>query len=241
MNKALKLLLIEANKYHAVLLGKEIQERHPDASLWTVCTGQAGINEIGYRDFDVAVIDFNELQDFDGLQLLEIIRQKDFRLSIIILTARDSEWIASEAGRLGAAEVIVKDSAFHQVIPRVIGEVYRRKQLILRNQDLEQRLKEKTQTDAVKLAAGTLAHEVNNPLMTILGVTELILGDESLQDKELSRKLRIIRRSARRIRNSLSRLECISETAVKTTIAGKIIDHRKCPSDLPKASNKATK
>ncbi len=225
MKKDIKILLVEDNKYHAALIERGIGERHAGSTLDVFSTGRAALKAARNRSYDIAVIE-QSLPDLDGLQLLALLRKDELDLPVIITSTSGSEQLASEAIRSGAAEYLVKDSSFHLTIPRLVGEVYRRRILVLKNRDLEQRLKQKDQVDFIKIAAGTLSHEINNPLMTILGTSELLLEDLEVQDKELARKIRIIRKSARRIESTLSRLTNLSTPAIKDTVSGKIIDPR---------------
>ncbi len=225
MKKDIRILLAEDNKYHAALIKRGIAERHAGSTLDVFSTGRAVLEAAQKHHYDIAVIE-QSLPDFDGLELLALLRKDDLDLPVIITSTSGSEQLASEAIRSGAAEYLVKDSSFHLTIPRLIGEVYHRRMLVLKNRDLEQRLKQKDQVDFVKIAAGTLSHEINNPLMTILGTSELLLEDLDLQDKELTRKIRIIRKSAQRIESTLSRLRNLSTPAIKDTASGKIIDPR---------------
>jgi signal transduction histidine kinase len=76
----------------------------------------------------------------------------------------------------------------------------------------------------VRITAGTLLHEVRNPLMSILGEAELILDHTEPHDTEVAGKVRAIRRSARRIQSILERLAAISDPCIKETASGHMID-----------------
>ena len=225
MKKDVRILLVEDNKYHAALIERGIIERHPGSSIDVFSTGKAALEACRTHSYDIAVIEQN-LSDFDVLELLALLREIDLDLPVIITSTSGSEHLASEAIRSGASEYLVKDSSFHSTIPRLIGEAFRRRVLVLKNRDLEQRLKEKDQVDVVKIAAGTLSHEINNPLMTILGTSELLLEEVRSQDKDLARKIKIIRKSAQRIEQTLGRLINLTTPAIKETASGKIIDPR---------------
>ena len=189
MKRDFRILLVEDNKYHAALIERGIAERYAGSQVDVFSSGSAALEAARRHQYDVAVIE-QSLPDFDGLELLALLRKDDIDLPVIITSTSGSEQLASEATRSGAAEYLVKDSSFHVTIPRLIGDVIRRRVLVLKNRELEQQLKQKDQVDVVKIAAGTLSHEINNPLMTILGTSELLLDDISLQDRELVRKIR---------------------------------------------------
>lgn len=224
MIKNLKILVVESNRYHAVLLEKEMCQKYSGSEVDLIANGAMAMKALSRKQYDVAVVDFYQLADIDGLQLLELMRKEDIELPIIVIDNTESEQIASEAIKSGAAEYIIKDKTFHHSVAREIAKVCRRQMLIVKNRALEKELKEKEDTDAIKLATGTLSHEINNPLMTILGVSELLLSAAGNDDKELVRKIRIIQKSARRIRSSLDRLENLSRLVIRETASGRILD-----------------
>lgn len=220
----LKILVVESNRYHAVLLQKEIFKKYSNSSVDLVVTGALALTSLSDKKYGVAIVDFCDLADIEGLQLLELMRKEDIELPIIVIDNNESEQIASEVMKSGAAEYLVKDISFHHSVAREIAEVCRRQTLIMKNRAMEEMLNEKECTEAIRMATGTLSHEINNPLMTILGVSELLISAAGDGDKELIRKIRIIQKSARRIKNSLNRLEHLTHPVLKETPSGLILD-----------------
>lgn len=225
MKQDLRILLVEDNRYHATLMERSIAERFPKATIDLTSSGSQALKMVDTAEYDVAIL-ANKLSDLDGLELLELIRERELDLPVVVTALNSFEHLASEAIRSGAAEYVVKEGTYHQSIPRIIGEVYRRNLLVLKNRDLQNKLRQKHQLDSIKVAAGTLSHEINNPLMTILGLSELILGDSKITDQEFIRKVRKIHRSADRIQKTLTRLSNITSPATKETVSGTIIDPR---------------
>ena len=76
----------------------------------------------------------------------------------------------------------------------------------------------------INITANTLAHEINNPLMTILGMSELLLGG-AVQDCDpaVRDKLVVIQESARRIEEALNQLGNLSAPTLRDTPAGSLI------------------
>lgn len=66
-----------------------------------------GTGEAGYPGPDLVVTDVR-MPGVDGLTVLERLRRKDWALPVVIITAFGDEAIHSEAGRLGAAQVLDK-------------------------------------------------------------------------------------------------------------------------------------
>lgn len=79
--------------------------------------------------------------------------------------------------------------------------------------------------EAVRQAAVTVSHEVNNPLTAVLGNTQLLLLKKQTLDPETREKLKIIEESAMRIREVTQKMLAIIEPVTKEYIEGvKMID-----------------
>lgn len=232
MKQDMKILVVEPNKYHARLIERELSETYPSSSISVFSSAHAALEKLRRDTFDVAVIGL-DLPDIDGAGFVELIRKENSDLPIIVTADGNSDYPAAEAARAGANEYLAKSSAFHRVLPRLLGEVFRRravtvKQAVPANQhELDAKRRQKDQADLIRITAGTLYHEINNPLMTILGMSELILNNGYGCDREIAKKARIIRKSAERIQATLARLSTISKPTIKETVSGRMIDPQK--------------
>jgi DNA-binding NarL/FixJ family response regulator len=223
MDLTFALLLVEPSRYHSRLIERTLHLRCPDGRIVSVQTAQAAMAELTTRSFDIAIIDC-DLEELSGLELLQLIRRETTELPVILLSTHKCEQAASEAINYGAYDFLAKDDTYHLVLPRIIQDSLRRASLVRKNRELEERLKAQEQTDAIALATATLAHEINNPLMTILGVTDLLRGNPAFADQSSKDKLRAIEESARRIRSAVLRLSKMSEPTVVSTSGGLILD-----------------
>jgi signal transduction histidine kinase len=138
-----------------------------------------------------------------------------------------SDHQAAEVAKAGANEYLVKDSSFHHALPHLLADVIRRHTGAKRELQLNIKRKLKEQAEFVRITACTLHHEVNNPLMTILGICELILNNGYVCDAEVAKKVGIIKRSAQRVQSTLARLSAISRPSIKETVSGRLIDPQK--------------
>ena len=223
MKNDFKILLGEPNHYHAVLISRQVAERYPDSRVDLFTCMESVIRASSGTPYDVAIVDPN-LNGPERMDILQLLHQADIDLPVIIVTASGSEREAAEAIRAGAAEYILKENAYYQVIPRVVSEVIRRKMLIRKNRQLEEKLQKVEQKELVRIAASTLSHEVNNPLQTIMGTSELLLDEDEISEKNLVDKIKIIRESAERIQRTLQRLTNLATPAIKETVSGQMID-----------------
>jgi DNA-binding NarL/FixJ family response regulator len=192
----------------------------------SIQTAHAAVNEIATRRFDIAVLDY-DLREFDGLELLQLIRREAIDLPVVLLSERTCEQAASEAINYGAYDFLTKDDTYHLMLPRIIQESLRRAALIRKNRELEERLQTREGTEAIALASATLAHEINNPLMTILGVTDLLSRHPAFADRSSCDKLRAIELSARRIRSAVLKLTRMAEPSVVDTAGGLLLETSK--------------
>jgi len=65
------------------------------------------ISHLNKKDFDIILSDFNIL-GFDGLQVLQLVKDKYPEMPVIIVTGTGSEEIAIKAIKLGAADYVIK-------------------------------------------------------------------------------------------------------------------------------------
>lgn len=221
-----KTALVEQNRYHARLMAGELLEKYPSSSISIFSCGQTALSELRRNTFDIAIIGL-DLPDVDGLGFVQLIHKEAPHLPIVVIGDAPPEQAVAEVAAAGADEYLAKDGLFHVTLPDIIGKLYSRLSSDTKRGCSGKKLKQKEQAALIRVTAGTLYHEVNNPLMTILGTTELILNNGYECDREVAKKLRIIRRSAQRIQSALTRLSTISRPAIKETPLGKLIDPKK--------------
>jgi len=137
-----------------------------------VADGASAIARAG--DADVLILDYQLEGVVTGLDVLREVRRRAYALKVIITTAYGSEKIAAEALRLGADDYLMKDAAFADLMPTVIGRV-------LKLREMERKLAEaqaQVVTAQRKAAIGEIivavSHEMNNPLMAVRAELELM-------------------------------------------------------------------
>jgi FixJ family two-component response regulator len=222
MKSRLKIALIEDNRFHALLFEQAVREKYPESDIAVYTTGKAFLAVLpGSRD-DLIALDFH-LPDIDGLQLLSLVRNEKPDIPIVMITGAGSEQIAVEAMKSGATDYITKNGDFSSTIPRVIRQAYQKQQLILKNRRLETKANEAEKLEMITTMASTLNHEINNPLMAILGNVELLLDAPNTTDESAAQKLRMIASSARRIQQITQQMANLISTSVTETPAGPML------------------
>ena len=73
---------------------------------------------------------------------------------------------------------------------------------------------------AIVETAVAVNHEINNPLVPILGNAQFLLQDENITNEDVKRRLRIIMSNARRIRNITQKLARITHPVTKEYLRG---------------------
>jgi DNA-binding response OmpR family regulator len=161
----------------------------------TAKDGQQGL-DISINDHpDLILLDMS-MPQMNGLQMLRQLRQTKSNVPVIFMTMHGSEYIASEAIRLGVKDYLIKPFTVEEVtvaIDRALQEV----RLMREKEELQKELIEAT---TVRQTVITLAHYLNNDLTVVKAGLSLI--QESMSKKDINFELteKIIRDSQASIR-----------------------------------------
>jgi len=222
MKKKMKIALIEDNHYHALLMERVILEKYPEYIISVFRTGKSFLKSTKDDKFDLITVDFN-LPDIDGLELLALIQTEKPDVPVIIVTGAGTEQTAVEAMKMGAVDYVCKTGDFAATIPRVIGQAYQKHRLILKNRRLESKARETEKLEMITTLVSTLNHEINNPLMAVLGNVELLINSPEINDDEVYEKLEMIEKSARRIEQITRQMANLMTASVKQTPVGPML------------------
>ncbi|UCC43589.1 MAG: hypothetical protein JSU65_10675 [Candidatus Zixiibacteriota bacterium] len=223
MDKPVRVLIAEQNRYHATLIDREIHKRIGSCVTVVIHSAGKALEEIRQNSYSILIVD-SLINTDRNASLLKAVR--GFRPTIpIILTlpmgqiqpgipATDNDYTA----------LVLKDATYHIVIPQLIENALTIGSFSYNGRPFKPRLSARRKADMINITANTLAHEINNPLMTILGMSELLLGG-AVQDCDASvrDKLVVIQESARRIEEALNQLGNLSAPALRDTPAGSLI------------------
>ena len=179
----------------------------------TAKDGQQGLETAISSSPDLILLDMS-MPQMNGLQMLRQLRQTKSNVPVIFMTMHGSEYIASEAIRLGVKDYLIKPFTVEEVsisIDRALQEV----RLLREREELQKELIEAT---TVRQTVITLAHYLNNDLTVIKAGLALI--QESMNKKEINLELiqKIIRDSQSSIRQISAVLRVLQRiTHVKDT------------------------
>ena len=223
MLSRLRVLLLEPNRYQALLIDREIAEHFNSAVTSTFASEGEAIEELRRAQYDVIIVD-SYASESDPDDLYFTIRESSPEIVAIILGGDDAPGRVIEAAETWADWFLVLDEGFHELLPEIIEQFASRWQQSPQQAAPGGILDARTRADVISLTVSTLSHEVNNPLMAILGTTELLLSKREIS-AETEEKIRMIQESAQRIEATLSDLAQAGKTSIRRTAAGPMLRH----------------
>lgn len=219
METPLRILLLLDNRYQALLLKRLLSHSFSEAVISHFEKGEQAFDELIRNKYDFAIIG-----DSVGLEVLsqnlERINQRRPELAIILLMDQQRPHRSLQTLRSGISAIVDYHEANPEAVSDLIKNLLSSKERVFQTSGLEQILKKRDNSDIIDLTINTLAHEINNPLMTILGELELLLNNGYELTPEIRKKLRIIETSAHRIRSGLTNLSELAEPSVRQTPTG---------------------
>ena len=166
-------LLVEDNTSHAELISEELETALEGWCLDIAPTLAEARRKIASAKYDLFVFDYR-LPDGDGISLLREVRTSDQQTPALFVTTASSAKLAVDAMKVGADDYVVKEEGYLTVLPYLVQEVLRRRQLDEVNRKLEERLQRAERAATVGYLASGLAHHINNPLATIRTFLQLL-------------------------------------------------------------------
>lgn len=227
--KQLNILIIEDNAGDARLLREMLKSangfRFETTCVDTLSTGLAHLSEKGS---DIVLLDLS-LPDSFGLDTFETLHQGTPDTPVIIMTGNDDEQMAVKAVRAGAQDYIYKGGMDARSLGRTIlyamerhrlqSELKRANRKIL---DQQKKVIEDERLKVLLQMAGAASHEMNQPLMTLLGTIELMRIEEPVPegwDKHMTR----IETAGRRIADIIKKMSSIRSVEYKPYAGGESI------------------
>jgi len=137
MAEPLRVLIVEDNDDHA-RLAVEVLHTEGLFSTEVASSIEEMWNQLAARSYDVALLDYY-LPDGTGLQALQEISARGYRVPVIMVTGRGDERVAAQAIQSGAIDYLVKSGDYLYTLPALVRKAVRTHQLMLSAQrSLEQ-------------------------------------------------------------------------------------------------------
>jgi two-component system cell cycle response regulator len=218
------------------LLSLESLLERPDVEILTADSGNSALSLVLDHEFALILLDV-QMPEMDGFETAEIIRnnRKSMNTPIIFITAIGREEQYTTRGyEVGAVDFMYKPINPQVLISKVAVfiELYRQRQALERTgMELKKKISEleeagrkitEQQEEVVKQErlkvllqlAGTTAHELNQPLMGLLGNIELLEMNQHDSEKVLKHISRI-KASGLRIADIVKKIQAISHDKLK--------------------------
>lgn len=144
--------------------------------------GQKGLTQAVTHHPDLILLDMN-MPRMSGMEMLEALRQTDCKAPVIFMTMHGSERVAVDAFRLGVSNYLIKPFGPEEVL-EAINEALRATRLAREKEELTRSI---IATETVRHTTVTLAHYINNYLMTLMGGLSLLR--EGLQKEVINPEL----------------------------------------------------
>ena len=87
----------------------------------SAASGKECLEKLSREEYDLAIVDYM-MPDMNGLEVLQEINDKNFKVAVIIMTAKGSEEIAVQAMKLGALNYLHKSENYSDIVLDVIKE-----------------------------------------------------------------------------------------------------------------------
>lgn len=230
----IKVLLIEKKNSNSRLIKEILETAKGRFAINQAYTLSEGLDEIAFRNFDVVILDLSLSESF-GVLAVDTLIKKAPQLPIIVLADANDAQLAEEAVQKGAQDFLIKEEAPTKVLIRAVNHAIWRKQshmtlqhtvdaLKKANERIMGQQKSVIEEERLKMMlqmAGTTAHELNQPLMSLLGYIELI----ELKDDDLDNHLANIKKAGKRISKIVRKIQSIRlDGVIAPTDAPGIVD-----------------
>lgn len=244
-----KLLIVEDSEVQVNVI-EDLLAQAKDSSFKLVAKTSLsdGLHFLADSSVDAILLDLS-LPDSNGIETYQRTRDAAPNTPVVILSSTDDETTVVQAQEQGAEDYLVKGEIGSDLLARSIRYSIARKKaetsLKEINEDLEQRVEDRTrelremQNDAVvrqqelahasrintlgEMAAG-LAHELNQPLMAIIGFTDHCIHaiqTRNAEPEELTRPLQDTAQQAKRAGEIIKRMRRLvsKRTPVRESVA----------------------
>lgn len=163
---------------------RSLGRRLEGVTFTTACGGRQGIEYCQHNHCDVVLLDI-QMNDINGMKVLEHIQAMDTAPTVIMMTAYGSIKLAVEAMHKGAWDFITKPINLDN-LARLLTKAIERSRLIQDNQELVQQLR-KSDTAVEFIGDSNVMRQLRNTIETIAAsdYTVLIRG-ESGTGKEIA-------------------------------------------------------
>ena len=144
MKTKIRILHVDDSVHDRILVLDALEKEQGEYEVVSADNRETFEKLLSEVEFDLVLSDFNIL-GFDGLQVLQVVKEKKPDLPVIIVTGTGSEEIAIQAIKMGAADYVIKSVKHIQALSPTIKSVLEHKALIKKHNEALELLKESEQ------------------------------------------------------------------------------------------------
>jgi len=174
VDKCISILLVEDNSGDRRLISEMLAEANNAAfDVKYADRLEAAIDYLGQNEVDVILLDLG-LPDSQGLETLRKTYAQVSETPIVVLTGLNDEMIGVQAVNEGAQDYLIKGQVDAHLLNRTIRYAIERKQAEERERRLQLQLDLSNRLASLGLMVEGIAHEINNPLTSVIGFTQML-------------------------------------------------------------------
>lgn len=207
----IRVLLVDDNEDQAFIAIETLSDDHR-IEVTDVNSGEACLETLEHSTFDLVILDYS-MPQMTGMEVLRSMRSNGIDVPVIMVTGYGDEQVAVEAMKLGASDYIIKSGHYHELLPSI---VHRTLDLQRHKMELEDQKIRNIRLCAVLETAVTVNHEINSPLVAVIGYAELLNQYPDGIEPKLHEYVQGILEGSRRIEVVTRRLSQVMQPATKT-------------------------
>jgi hypothetical protein len=191
-------LIIDSKQGYGRKLKRLLEQEIGDCAVVLKCSALEALTELRNPQYDLLIIG-HALPEAPIDDFIALLKNTGRKIPVLIISHDSGDDALALDDSLESCIFTISADAAAQVLPMIALEAHKRCLLYRENQELKNELKKSQGNHKITEIALNCNHKINNPLMTILGNTQLLIRDcESCENKTMAR-LEKIEKAAKRI------------------------------------------
>jgi signal transduction histidine kinase len=191
-------LIIDNKQGYGRKLKRLLEKEIANCSVTVRSSALEALSEVRNPVYDLLIIG-HELPEASVDDFITLLNNTGRKIPVLIIVHNDDNDTLVQNDSLESCIFHVSANAVFQILPFVAMETHKRCQLSRENQELKKRLVKAEVNHNITDIVLNSNHKINNPLMTIMGNTQLLLQDTASFNQNTITRLEKIEQAARKI------------------------------------------